>query len=139
MNGKVLKLGLIEKSRSPVIYSNDLNLEKGGIRGDRCFNKRNRELLLLDSEIIEEFDLEIGELRENIVLQGVDVQSMKKDEELHIGETIIKVTGPCAPCQRMEEIRPGLRKDLEGKRGVLAIVASEGKLSVGDPVTKKSI
>jgi MOSC domain-containing protein YiiM len=34
----------------------------------------------------------------------------------------------------MEEIRPGLQAELEGKRGMLASVVRSGQVRVGDPV-----
>jgi MOSC domain-containing protein YiiM len=38
----------------------------------------------------------------------------------------------CDPCELMEEIRPGLQAELEGRRGMLARVLKTGALSVGD-------
>jgi MOSC domain-containing protein YiiM len=35
----------------------------------------------------------------------------------------------------MENIRPGLQAELEGKRGMLARVLKTGEVSLGDPVT----
>jgi hypothetical protein len=35
----------------------------------------------------------------------------------------------------MEEIRPGLQTELEGRRGMLAYVRTPGEVAVGDAVT----
>ena len=35
----------------------------------------------------------------------------------------------------MDEIRPGLRAELEGRRGVLTSVEQGGTIKVGDPIT----
>jgi MOSC domain-containing protein YiiM len=35
----------------------------------------------------------------------------------------------------MEEIRPGLQAELEGKRGMLAKVVATGRVSQGDQIT----
>jgi MOSC domain-containing protein YiiM len=40
----------------------------------------------------------------------------------------------CDPCQRMDQLRPGLRAELEGKRGMLAHVVEGGEIMVGDEV-----
>ena len=40
----------------------------------------------------------------------------------------------CDPCERMDELRPGLRQELEGKRGMLARVLKSGELTVGADV-----
>ncbi len=51
------------------------------------------------------------------------------------GEVVLKITGPCAPCARMDEIRPGLRLELDGKRGMLASVVRGGTIRVGDAIS----
>jgi MOSC domain-containing protein YiiM len=38
----------------------------------------------------------------------------------------------CDPCHLMEEIRPGLQAELEGRRGMLARVVQTGSVAVGD-------
>jgi len=41
----------------------------------------------------------------------------------------------CDPCHRMDELRDGLRAELQGKRGMLARVVESGEVAVGDDVT----
>jgi MOSC domain-containing protein YiiM len=40
----------------------------------------------------------------------------------------------CDPCSRMDEIRPGLQAELDGRRGMLARVVRSGEVSAGDVV-----
>jgi MOSC domain-containing protein YiiM len=40
----------------------------------------------------------------------------------------------CDPCHRMDELRDGLRAELEGKRGMLARIVESGEVAVGDSV-----
>ena len=40
----------------------------------------------------------------------------------------------CDPCQRMDELRTGLRSLLEDKRGMLAHVVAGGEVAVGDEI-----
>jgi MOSC domain-containing protein YiiM len=35
----------------------------------------------------------------------------------------------------MDEIRPGLKSELEGRRGMNSLVISGGEIAVGDPIT----
>jgi MOSC domain-containing protein YiiM len=49
-------------------------------------------------------------------------------------EVSLEATGPCEPCTRMDEIRPGLREALDGRRGITTMVLSGGMLKVGDTV-----
>jgi MOSC domain-containing protein YiiM len=40
----------------------------------------------------------------------------------------------CDPCSRMDELRPGLRAELDGKRGMLAHVVEGGEIALGDAI-----
>ena len=40
----------------------------------------------------------------------------------------------CDPCRRMDELRQGLRAELDDKRGMLARVLEGGEVAVGDAV-----
>ena len=40
----------------------------------------------------------------------------------------------CDPCHRMDELRDGLRAELQGKRGMLARVVESGEVVVGDEI-----
>jgi MOSC domain-containing protein YiiM len=50
------------------------------------------------------------------------------------GDAVFEITMVCDPCHRMDELRQGLRAELEGKRGMLARVVGSGEIAVGDPV-----
>ena len=38
----------------------------------------------------------------------------------------------CDPCELMEEVRPGLQAEIDGRRGMLARVLKSGQVAVGD-------
>ena len=40
----------------------------------------------------------------------------------------------CDPCHRMDELRDGLRSQLEDRRGMLAHVVDGGEITVGDEI-----
>jgi MOSC domain-containing protein YiiM len=40
----------------------------------------------------------------------------------------------CDPCSRMDEIRPGLQTELDGRRGMLARVVRGGEVAAGDEI-----
>jgi MOSC domain-containing protein YiiM len=40
----------------------------------------------------------------------------------------------CEPCHRMDELRQGLRAELDNKRGMLARVVESGDVAIGDAV-----
>ena len=39
---------------------------------------------------------------------------------------VVEITGFCTPCARMDEVRDGLRVELEEQRGMLATVIRRG-------------
>jgi MOSC domain-containing protein YiiM len=47
---------------------------------------------------------------------------------------LFEVTGDCAPCQFIEDIRPGLRDEMDGRRGTLFRVVNGGTIRVNDTV-----
>jgi MOSC domain-containing protein YiiM len=93
-----------------------------------------RQVLFASSEHLDAVGVEPGRIRENFTVDGIDVQSWPVGQRLRIGEAVFEVTMVCDPCERMEAIRPGLRDQLEGRRGMLARVVEGGEVAVGDQV-----
>jgi MOSC domain-containing protein YiiM len=115
-----------------------LNLVEGrGIEGDRHAkpNKRN-QVLLIERETLEEFDLQPGDVRENIATRGVELMRLREGDRLRIGPDVELVAShACPPCGKMDALRDGLRQALEGRRGMLATVAGGGVITPGDAIT----
>lgn len=96
----------------------------------------NRQVLLVDRETLEAVELQPGILRENITTDGLNVNSLPVGQRLRIGEARLEVTMACTPCGQMERIRPGLRKELWGRRGRLCRVLAGGIIRPGDSIEK---
>lgn len=96
----------------------------------------NRQILLVDRETLEAMELQPGVLFENLTTDGLNVNSLPIGQQLRIGETRLEVTMVCTPCNQMERIRPGLRKELWGRRGMLCRVLEGGIIRPGDPIEK---
>lgn len=97
-----------------------------------------RQVLLVDRETLEAMELPPGILRENITTEGLNVNSMQIGQQLRIGDACLEVTMVCTPCNQMERIRSGLRKELWGRRGMLCRVLQGGIVRLGDPIEKAS-
>jgi MOSC domain-containing protein YiiM len=97
-----------------------------------------RQVLLVDRETLEVMDLQPGIIRENITTNGLNVNSLPIGQQLQIGEARLEVSAVCTPCDQMEAIRPGLRKELWGRRGMLCRVLAGGVIRRGDPIEKLS-
>jgi len=96
----------------------------------------DRQVLLVDRETLEAMKLTPGILRENITTGGLNVNSLQVGLHLRIGEALLEVTMVCTPCNQMERIRPGLRKELWGRRGMLCRVLEGGIIRPGDSIEK---
>jgi len=97
-----------------------------------------RQVLLVDRETLEAMDLRPGLLRENITTDGLNVNSLQIGQLLRVGEARLEVSAMCTPCTQMEAIRPGLRKELWGRRGMLCRVLDGGIIRRGDSIEKLS-
>lgn len=106
-----------------------------GFAGDASYGKRNRQVLLIDSETLTELELNPGDVRENVTLEGFELTKLSPHDRLTVGGILLAVTGPCEPCWKLDELRPGLSTEIEGRRGVLATVIRGGELKVGDPIS----
>jgi len=97
-----------------------------------------RQVLLVDRETLEAMELQPGIIRENITTDGLNVNSLQIGQLLRVGKARLEVTAVCTPCDQMEAIRPGLRKELWGRRGMLCRVLHGGVIRRGDPIEKLS-
>ncbi len=88
----------------------------------------------MDVETLNKLDLKPGEIKENLTVRGLDFSKLSIGQELHAGEAVLRITIPCDPCPRMEEIREGLEDVLRGQRGWLCRVIVAGKIRKGDRI-----
>ena len=137
---KIVSLHLCVGHREPMKPVESADLIAGfGIQGDRHATSEGirtaRQVLLMDEKTLDSFGLAHGEVRENVTTSGIDLHSLPNGQRLHLGgEVVVEITGHCAPCARMDEIRDGLKDQLEKQRGMLATVVQGGAIRVGDAV-----
>jgi len=107
----------------------------GGLEGCAHANPPKREVLFVSKEHLDSVDVEPGAIRENITVEGDDVEKWPIGQRVRVGGAEFEITMVCDPCHRMDELRDGLRAELQGKRGMLARVVESGEIAVGDEVT----
>ena len=108
-----------------------------------------RQVHLIHAELHDElrhrgFDLEPGQMGENITTSGIDLLGLATGTRLHIGEdAVIEVTGLRNPCAQLDKLQKGLMaatldRDAEGnlvrKAGIMAIVLTTGEVRPSDPI-----
>jgi MOSC domain-containing protein YiiM len=105
-----------------------------GLEGCAHANPPKREVLFVSKEHLDSVDVEPGAIRENLTVEGTDVEQWPVGQQVRVGAALFEITMVCDPCHRMDELRDGLRAELQGKRGMLARVVESGEVAVGDEV-----
>ena len=138
---KISHIFCAPKKRLPMEELEEVRVIRGvGLEG--CAHARPgggpRQVLLVDRETLEAMDLRPGVIRENITTEGMDVNGLAPDQELRLGEVRLKVSEICHPCDQLEKLRPGLRREMRGRRGMLCRVLEGGTIRRGDTIEKVS-
>jgi MOSC domain-containing protein YiiM len=97
-----------------------------------------RQVLLVDQETLDATGLRPGMIRENITTSGLNVNGLAIGERLRAGEILLEVSAVCTPCDQLEKLRPGLRRELYGRRGMLCRVLQGGVIRRGDSLERLS-
>ena len=149
MTGVVHSVCVREGGGVPKLPLSECRLRAAGIEGDKPRSPR-RAVIIYSLERIEGLREEghpvaaPGSLGENIIVEGLDWASLVVGLRLRLGEVLLELTGPTAPCHviedqfsdrnssRVEEARfPGW------SRGCAAVL-EEGIVSPGDAVSFES-
>ena len=104
---------------------------------ERCIHGRpgsRRQVLLMGSETLEQLGLTPGAVKENVTTRGLALNDLREGQRLRVGGALLEVTVPCHPCNRMDEIRPGLQDELRGRRGLLCRIIEGGRIRCGDTI-----
>jgi len=111
-----------------------------GLSGDRYSGKNGkRDVSIIQAEHLEIVARLLGKTvihpkltRRNIVVSGINLISLK-GKTIRIGTAELQITGPCAPCSKMEaNLGPGGYNAMRGHGGITARVIKTGTISVGN-------
>ena len=106
-----------------------------GLEGCAHAGRERREVLFASCEHLEAVGVEPGVIRENVTVAGADVQAWEIGQRVRAGSTVFEITMVCDPCHKMDALREGLRAELDGRRGMLAVVVEGGDVAVGDELS----
>ncbi|MDO9354222.1 MAG: MOSC domain-containing protein [Solirubrobacteraceae bacterium] len=108
-----------------------------------------RQVHLIHTELFDElrragFEIEPGQVGENIATRGIDLLALPRGTRLQLGaNAVVELTGLRNPCVQLDRFRPGLMKatldhapdgTLIRKAGVMAIVLADGEVQAGDAI-----
>ncbi len=139
-DGKVAWIGLRPGRRAAVVAVRTAEVGPNGLVGDHG-RPGQRAVTLIQSEHLAAVGAFLGRgpvapelTRRNVVVSGLNLASMR-GSRIGIGNAVIRITGPCAPCSRMEEaLGPGGYNAMRGHGGWCAEVIEVGRIAVGDAV-----
>jgi alkylated DNA nucleotide flippase Atl1 len=121
----------------PAISLNQLKLLAGlGIMDDiHAHAASPRQVLVVRQEDLHDLLIEPGQLSENIVVAGVDINQFVPGAVLQFtGGAAVRLTFYCEPCKRIAHLVRSI-KDIQKKRGILGVIVSDGLLSVTEELT----
>jgi MOSC domain-containing protein YiiM len=139
MSGRVVALWIKRSFGGVMDAAAEVNLVAGeGIERDASFGRANRQVTVIEKEV---FDRIRGTLpavdpamrRANIMLSGVRLAE-SRNLVLTVGGVRILLRGETRPCERMDELCPGLRAELGvgWGGGAHGVVLDDGPVRVGD-------
>ena len=140
--GELVWIGLRPASRATMLQLPSANLVAAtGIEGDRYKTQRDgdRQVTLIAVEDLAAIASFLGKqcvapetLRRNLVTRGINLIGLK-GRAFRIGSAVLRGTGECAPCSRMEDaLGPGGYNAVRGHGGMTARILESGTIGVGD-------
>ena len=135
--GSIVNIHIARVKGTPSDPVQEANAISGmGLEGDRSCEKGNmRQVLLVDKETLDEFELKPGQIKENITTTGVDMSQTEPGQVFSIGDHVtMEIVGECEPCGKMNALQPGLLDKINHRRGMLALVINGGSFKVGDSI-----
>ncbi|MEM7722867.1 MAG: MOSC domain-containing protein [Pseudomonadota bacterium] len=117
-----------------------VDMTEAGLLGDHA-RPGKRAVTLIQAEHLPVIaalaglqDLTPATLRRNLVVSRLNLSAWR-GKTLRIGDAVLEVTGPCAPCSRMERaLGPGGYTAMRGHGGWCARVVTPGTVQLGDQV-----
>jgi MOSC domain-containing protein YiiM len=139
----VVWIGLRPARREPLRAVTHAELDRvGGLIGDHS-TSRTRQVTLIAAEHLAAIAAYLGSppldpalLRRNIVVREINLHALK-DRHFRLGSALLRTTGACHPCSRMEEILgPGGYNAVRGHGGITARVVTAGQVRIGDTIAR---
>ncbi len=136
--GSIVSIQLCPGHRKPMTPVSTAEMVGNlGLKGDmHAIADSSRQVLLIEKETLDTLGLAPGDVKENITTAGIRLMELPSKTRIRLGaDAMLEITKPCSPCHRMDEVRPGLLKEIAGRRGMLARVVAPGVVKKGDAVT----
>lgn len=95
-----------------------------------------RQVLINSVEVLNRFSLLPGQLKENILIRGFDIHTLKSGTVIKVGEAKIQLTYHCEPCKKIKSIiNPN---KIKHQRGYLGKILEPGLVQFNDTIEIQS-
>ena len=139
--GRLDWIGLRPERKAPMREAQTARIATTGLDGDRRERPGARAVTLIQTEhlpviaaLARREDVSFAVLRRNLAISGINLVALRK-REIRIGGAVLRISGPCAPCSRMEAaLGFGGYNAMRGHGGWCAEVVEEGDVAIGDEV-----
>lgn len=143
--GRLDWIGLRPARRAALVPCDAAAVAMDGLEGDHA-RPGKRAVTLIQAEHLPVIAALSGVsratpemLRRNLVISGLNLAALR-NRGLRIGAVSLRITGPCAPCSRMEEaLGPGGYTAMRGHGGWCAEVLTPGRIALGDAVRPEAL
>ncbi len=141
--GRICWIGLRPERLAELEEVESCQLSQAGLEGDHA-RPGKRALTLIQAEHLPVIAALAGVqhvspqmLRRNVMVEGINLSALR-GTIVCLGEAVIEITGPCAPCSRMETtLGHGGYNAMRGHGGWCASVLVPGRITRGDKVFPK--
>ena len=140
--GRVEWIGIRPEKRKPLLVVEMARVLELGLENDHyAGNSGNRSVTLIQREHIDAVasllhrdKIDPADMRRNIVVSGINLLALK-DRQFRVGTAVLKMTGLCHPCSRMEQtFGTGGYNAVRGHGGINARVIEPGVIKLYDQV-----
>ena len=135
--GKIRSINLNQGSNMPMINKNEIRvLEDVGFEGDRYSDPNNdRQIMIVDGSLYDKHKLKQGSLRENLLIDGINLNNCKKGQRIVVNDNInMEITLVKDACASSKYNDPDLIKKLSGNMYVFATPKTSGMISQNDEI-----
>ncbi len=111
-----------------------------GIEGDRKGGHPDRQVNIMSQETLDQlategFQTAPGSMGEQIIISGLDINSLAADSRLQIGdEAVVEIVSPRTGCDRFEAIQKLPPSSAAGRLGMMCRVTQSGPIKLGDTI-----
>ncbi len=139
--GTLVWIGLRPARRGDMLAVPEADIDLSGLIGDHRATPGKRAVTLVQAEHLPVIAALSGRgavdfslLRRNLAVSGLNILALR-GRRVGLGAAVLRLTGPCAPCSRMEAaLGHGGYTAMRGHGGVTAEVLTPGHIALGNRI-----